>query len=200
MHSGCRLAQERAAVVCDSVYPLPPEPHANRPPPTAAAPPPSQSHLVLSSCLGFLSAHIHIGQCLQELLAASCDDKGAPPAAAAPRQQHDPVRKPHLPLSRLLKYAVRLDHALMLESFHARYGYFFESSHPLAPLHHLPRCLDGRFCSCSFPCSADISLHKPWPAQHPRPSHPALSSLAKNNVTRLSYAICPNANPHPSAP
>jgi hypothetical protein len=133
MHTDCAIIQNRATARCLSVFPDATS-RVSGGGSKEEGDEEESGEEGRQGCIGFFSAHLHIGKCLQELLA--CAKPVEAHAEGAGERGH------HLDLvDTLRKYAVELNHALMLESFHARYGYFFESLHPQAPLHYLPRCL-----------------------------------------------------------
>ena len=160
MHSRCSVLQARATIQCESVFPVPGADQAGAGGGACCVGTQTQRKCKScddealgaddnetsgsGSCLGFSAAHVHIGKCLQEIVGTGAEDGGRERA-----------------LHVLHKYAVHLNHALMLESFFARYGYFFESTHAAAVTHHLPRCLLGR--------EFEWKPHTPPPLPRPAP-------------------------------
>jgi hypothetical protein len=160
MHTDCAIVQHEATARCRSVFPEEGEEGGEGGGEREGA-------KEGMGCIGFFSAHLHIGQCLQQLI-GQCS--AARVAGDAGWGRGVGGGGGGVGAGALRKFAVGLNHALMLESFHARYGYFFESLHPRAPLHFLPRCLSG----------SDFEWHPsaPKPSPRPPPSLPPLVAAA----------------------
>jgi hypothetical protein len=174
MHTDCAIIQHEATARCRSVFPEEGEGGGEGEGERGVA----KEDM---GCIGFFSAHLHIGQCLQQLIgqcsaagvaggagvgAGEGGDGGLGAGGGAVGAGGAGGVVVGGGAGALRKFAVGLNHALMLESFHARYGYFFESLHPHSPLHFLPRCLSG----------SDFEWHPSAPKPPPRPP-PSLPPL-----------------------